>query len=614
MNIFWVSAFVLLAWLVHRIKASCAALQASYARNNRKSRMHRQISRFTSSASVLFPWLLGWLGLSLIAIMFKQYHLVLLMPLIPFARLYIVYSLMRLIGQWLTFRIVQQAGEYLNEQQIKLTETQVRRSARLVILPWLLKDLAVLAIGPSLLVNMLDSLSLIVLFIAIGMLLRPRKREFILSLQSFTPAALDSSVEWVLSRGLFLIFAPLLTPLLLVAILVGFIHKGMVDFDWYRTLMARSFKLRSGAYNGEDIVESEQNAFEQYQHWFVAAADSEEKRPFINVDLQDTLEQSLTPWLEARSEENTLLLSGERGAGKTTVINRLCEKLVDEHENLDIHCIDVPAKTTTVEGVQTLLGAALDIDLSEGAAALVKTDDERRPTIVILENGQNFFLREVGGLSGWETLLSLTHARVNNIFWVIVINNQSWAYLSNVFGKGYQFSAVLKTQPWSQNDIRSLVLSRNQLSGFKISYDSILLSTRGPEAGSIRNAEQLYFSLLWDACRGNPMVAMQMWLSSVTVKSKAVTVGLPAEVNSSVLERCGEELHFVYAALVLHENMTSDELIAATAMPQGVVRSALKTAFDTGFVERSVNRRYRIVPLWFPTITKFLARKNLLHE
>ncbi|WP_101759340.1 AAA family ATPase [Oceanicoccus sp. KOV_DT_Chl] len=315
-----------------------------------------------------------------------------------------------------------------------------------------------------------------------------------------------------------------------------------------------------------------------------------------------------------RSEENTLLIAGEKGGGKSTTIHRLQEWLTAEHGDLNIRSVDIPAKIITAEAVATLLGAELNVDLSGGPAELVKTDGERQPTVIILENAHNFFLREVGGLAGWEALLSFTHARLSNIFWVISVNSQSWAYLSNVFGRDYQFSSVTYTRPWSLNDIRSLVLSRNQLSGFRIRYDSILLSTRGPEAGSIRNAEQLYFSLLWDACRGNPMLALQMWLGSITVNRQIVTVGLPVEVNAAALEKLGEELHFVYAALVMHENMTSDELVAVTAIPHGVVRSALKTAFDTGFIERTILRRYRIVPLWYPAITKFLARKNLLHE
>ena len=611
--LFGLLSFALLAWVTGKIKAPAVALQANYARRNRKNRMHAQISRITSGIPIFLPWLVGWLGLSLLEALFKNNHLTLLLPLIPFAKLYIIYGIMRHLGEWFCFRIAQQAGAFLNEQQLKLINIRARDSARIFILPWLLQSLTALAIGPSLTLEMLDVLTLITLLIAIGVLLKPLQREFILALQSFLPPALDVVSERVFSKSIFVFLAPLVTPILLIALLINFINKGLMDFDWYRKLVARSFKLRSGTQDSEEVTGSDQNALANYQHWFMASVDDNDV-PFINTGLADIINTSLEPWLGGRSEENTLLLSGERGSGKSSAISRLRKDLQEEHSEILVHYLEVPAKTTTAESVHYLLGTALGIDLSEGPGALVISDEQRQPTIVILEDAQNFFLREVGGLAGWETLLSLTHARLSNIFWVIAINNQSWAFLSNVFGRDYQFSTVLKTRAWSQNDIRSLILSRNQLSGFQIRYDNILLSTRGPEAGSIRNAEQLYFSLLWDACRGNPLLALHMWLTSITVKGKIVTVGLPAEVSGAAIERLGEEVHFVYAALVLHENMTSDELVTVTAIAQGVVRSALKIAFDAGFVERSPNRRYRIVPLWYPTITKILARKNLLHE
>ena len=220
----------------------------------------------------------------------------------------------------------------------------------------------------------------------------------------------------------------------------------------------------------------------------------------------------------------------------------------------------------------------------------------------------------MGGLAGWEALLGLVNARVENLFWLVLIDNHAWAYLSNVYGRDYQFRSIKVARRWSQNDIRSLVLSRNHLSGCRIRYDNILLATRGPEAGSIRNAEQLYFSLLWDACQGNPAIALRLWLRSIRMEGNTVVVGLPDEVVGSGLEALDRDLHFVYAAISIHENMSSDELVSATALPERVVRRALKTGQDMGFLERGENRRYRIVALWYPIVTRLLARKNLLHE
>ena len=105
----------------------------------------------------------------------------------------------------------------------------------------------------------------------------------------------------------------------------------------------------------------------------------------------------------------------------------------------------MPAKTIDPDAILSLVGDALDVDLaSEGPAALVKSDEERQPTLVVLDEAQNFFLKEIGGLEGWRTVLSLVNARLDNVFWLLMINNQSWAYLCNVFGRDYQFRNVVK--------------------------------------------------------------------------------------------------------------------------------------------------------------------------
>ena len=110
------------------------------------------------------------------------------------------------------------------------------------------------------------------------------------------------------------------------------------------------------------------------------------------------------------------------------------------------------------------------------------------------------------------------------------------------------------------------------------------------------------------------MTALEMWLTSIRTKDNTVTVGLPQVPGSGVLERLGSKLMFVYAAIVTHENLTFEEIIKVTNQQENVVRYALKSALDAGFMERSEEGRYRITPLWYQTVISYLTRKNMLHE
>lgn len=605
-------ALFVLAVVARRSKVFAGDMLARLGRNYRRNRGYALFSRLTGNLPGFLPWIIGWIGLGMLEGIFRNHGLIQLIPFVLLGYIYVLYGVLCLASEWFVHRVAEQGGNFLSTERQAQLAGRTRPFAALVTLAWLLLSLVSVTIGPSLLLSGAVAVNLVALVIALDLLLLPWRREFIDALQSFLPAAADKWVERWLRGPWFLLLAPLLAPVLLLAILLYSLHKGVVEFDWYRRLMARSFKLRSGSPEDE-TVESDETAMADYRRWFAETIEGE-KPPVIKVGTLSVMCDFVAAWQEGQSDDNSLLLTGERGSGKTTLYMELLNVLCEQPDPPQLHHIEVPAKTTTPDAVAALLQPALGVELAGGPAELVRSDEQRPPTIVVLENAQNFFLREVGGLAGWEFLLELTRARLRNVFWVVVINNQSWGYLANVFGADYQFSKTLRTRPWSQSEIRSLILSRNQLSGYKIRYDNVLLSTRGPEAGNIRNAEQLYFSLLWDACNGNPLLALGMWLESVAVSDRNVTVSLPPEYSGAALERLGSEMYFVYAALVMHENMTSDELVATTSMGESKVRAALKIAFNMGFVERSEDRRYRIVPMWHTAVTRLLARKNLLHE
>ena len=609
------AAMVLLGYIAKRIALLVIVFNEHISRSVKGRRWLSNLSRVLGGIAPLAPWIAGWYGIRLLSSAYSHYELPFLVALIPFARMYILYGVVLLVGEWMILRIAQQASVYLSSEQASLIRPSARRTAAIIVLPWLVMDLVATGIGPSLILRLCVLLSLFTLFIAIALLLNKRRSDLLVAVQSLLPPKLDPVAEKLLNERWVFLFAPLTLPILLLSFITSFIHKLLIDFDWYRKLSARWFKIRvQASEGGDDESEADDSKIAQdYGCWFVDESDDKDL-PYINSGLLAATRKQLNRWLDENTEENSLLLTGERGIGKTSALSKLTASLAEDHPELKVELVHVPAKTKTPADVKKLIGDALGTDLSDGPGALVHSDTAREPTLVILDNAQNFFLSNVGGMEGWQTLLSLTNARLNNIFWLIVINNQSWAYMSNVFGRDYQFRNVLRAKRWSQNDIRSLILSRNHLSGYKIKYDEILLANRGPEAGNIRNAEQRYFSLLWDACRGNPMLALRLWMTSVHTDGKEVVVGLPEEPSSAAIEKVGGNLLFVYAAVVMHENLSSDEIVAATSLPDSVVRYALKTAFDAGFLQRSNDGRYRLVPLWYHTITNLLARKNLLHE
>ncbi|WP_286827532.1 ATP-binding protein, partial [Alcanivorax sp. UBA3183] len=111
------------------------------------------------------------------------------------------------------------------------------------------------------------------------------------------------------------------------------------------------------------------------------------------------MEKNIQRWHEDKTDENAQVVVGEKGCGKTVSIERLERALSESCKGLNLVKLTVPAKTIDPDAILSLVGDALDVDLaSEGPAALVKSDEERQPTLVVLDEAQNFFLKEIGGL------------------------------------------------------------------------------------------------------------------------------------------------------------------------------------------------------------------------
>ena len=613
-----IAGFVLLIKLARRTRGWALSLHEKVVSASGERRWVRNASRLISGLAPMLPWLLLWLILNQLDLYLNTPSTKVLFWLLPFAHLYVIYGLLCLMGEWLVGRVAQSAGTYLSGDQARQLLEHSRKIARWLMVPWLPLLVIWESLGPSLLYYLMQAVLGICLYLALSRLLALRSKDYLVCLQAILPSRLDPIAERLLSEKLFTLFAPLLLPVALVSFLVGFVDRVLVDFDWYMSFKARWFRLRTRIATDED-VEQPQDSNEKvevhYERWFAQDVPEGSKLPFIDTGLVAAMEKSIQRWHDNKSDENSLVVAGEKGSGKSMSIHKLERALETSCKDLNIIDIKVPARTTQPAEILDLIGKTLEVDLSEqGTAALVKSDEARKPTLVVLDEAQNFFLAQQGGLEGWRQVLSLVNARLDNVFWVLLINNQSWAYLCNVFGRDYQFRNVVRVKRWAQSDIRSLILSRNHLSGYKVRYDEVLLSSRGPEAGNVRNAEQRYFSLLWDACRGNPLIALRLWLTSIKVQGREVLVGLPTPPSAGILDSMGENALFVFASIATHGSLTSQEISGVTCLPENVVRYALKGGFDAGFLQKAEDGRYRLVPLWYQPVISYLTRKNLLNE
>lgn len=594
-----------------RMTASLSALHNRLVSGDIRHRGLRAMARFVTSITPLVPWLLLlWVSLLIPEVPADQGGPGGALPLLY--TVYIVYVLVNLSLEWFLLSACQGAGNYLNADTTQVLAKRAHSVTSWLLLPWVVITLSEYLLQSTVISQLIGALVWLFSWLILSYLLHFYREPLIINLKRLTPERIDPLLHPLSSGRLTVLLLPLLIPVNLWLFLQAFAVQLLGEFAWYQRLSARWFRMRNQLQEDDDDDGGAECTDDNYLRWFQSYGESE--YPIINTGLSDVIQKHFSAWNSDRGDDNVLLMTGEPGIGKKSAVMRFCKEVQSNEPELTVSMLDIPARTLDTNSLFSLVGDALSLDLSDGPVALANTNDTLSPTLLVINNAENLFLADVGCLDAWQALLSLTNARAGNLFWLIVMNNQSWAYLCNVFGRDYQMRNVVRVKRWSQADIRSLILSRHQQSGYRIRYDDVLMDTRAPAVNSLRNAEQRYFSLLWDASHGVPVTALKLWQESVTTRRNEVTVRVPRSPSGSRIEKSGSNQSFILAAIVTHGTLSTAEIMRVTNLSENVVRFSLKATLEDDIVEKGDDGRYRITALWYHTVENILNRMNMLHE
>ncbi|MEZ4750446.1 MAG: hypothetical protein R3B54_07405 [Bdellovibrionota bacterium] len=252
------------------------------------------------------------------------------------------------------------------------------------------------------------------------------------------------------------------------------------------------------------------------------------------------------------------------------------------------------------------------MDITSSYTELIEGDESRKKTVYLLDDAHNFFLADIGGFEGFRAFLELTNIRLKNTFWAAAFNVHSWNYLDSVFGKNRFFRTLIPLVEWSEEEIQNMILSRHRKSQFKLAYEKVVFAAQGNRGDFEDYAENTYFRLLWEQSSGNPRSAIYLWLSSLTRVGNTIRVALPEDTDPEAFLDLQQDALFVYAAIVRHENLSTEEAIEVTDLPEGVVRHAIKVGMERSFLFR-YGGRYRVSAGWHNTIVSFLTKRNYIY-
>jgi hypothetical protein len=378
--------------------------------------------------------------------------------------------------------------------------------------------------------------------------------------------------------------------------------------SWLAALVARRQLRDSSEREGEPLPAELRQRFEAL------------RPPLPGVEqVQQQLEEAFAAWLQQR-RRGLHVVTGDRGMGRSTLLDRVARSLGGEHKVLSIgpeQRVDGP------EGARAWLAAAVLGRVGGSPPSRQELIDEISllpgPRVFLVDEMEWFFLREVGGFAALRVVLQTLHATSDEHFWICGFHGPTWSYLRGVpgvFDPAY-FERIHALPSVGPEAMGRWLRTAAQQAELELSFDD--LAGIGPntlEAGRLRTrAQAAYWRLLADSSAGNPLVARCLWLDGARIEGDRLRVGLSDAPVAAQLQDLSDNELFVLTAVVVHDQLAVLQLARALNLPRSGVRTACQRLVARGVLSSDGfedSSTYRLELHWLPAVERHLRNKNFL--
>lgn len=322
-------------------------------------------------------------------------------------------------------------------------------------------------------------------------------------------------------------------------------------------------------------------------------------------------------WLEV-PRQGSITLSGEKGVGKSTLLNRAYRYFLEDDRAADIRYTAPITKIASVDDLLPFLTELFDLEqVPDTRDEMVDRILDKPPTVVLLDDCHHFFLRQIEGFEALSALFDLVTLTDHHHFWVLAFNKYGWRYIERVQDRKHFFGATYEMPTWSPDELKEMVDRRNETSSYSVSYTDLVLTgdERRESSYEVVKTANGYFRLLQDFCEGNASVALDFWCRNLSYDGgETLQVNLFKRPSLRDLSSEITDDHlFALTALVQHGSLTPREVGAIINVKSGFCQMALDYFAESGIAERNIGTgRYELTPLYFRPVIGRLTNSNFL--
>lgn len=565
---------------------------------------------FLQRINPYMPWIILLICLSLVKEILRHSLFSELNLFIPYIEYYCWYRIFRQLVVT-TLRIVSEKAmlSHIGQTKERINKTAIFYGRFLFFYLVILHSVSSVA-SRGLLFKEVRTLAIIILILSLYTTFYKWSEEIEKVIKSYLSEESFSFLLKFKTKVLYPVIAPVFFIMALLLPFIDWLQTVVGEFELTKKLTAKIFKKKLESNERLETEEDLELPKDYLDHFSFKEASEENQIPPTDDPLE-RISLEIDEWRNEESDEHSLAIYGTKGAGKSTTLSRIEKK----YHELSVVRSDVPSKLISRKEVFDYLGKLLFQKSIDDITEFIEYSRELPETLVLLDETQNFFLGKLGGFDGIKAFFEVLNLPTENIFWVASFNEFSWNYIEQVFSKSRYFRASIGLKGFSEKDLQKLIMSRHNKTSYKLSYSEIIKAMRSnDERDGYAYVESLFFRFLWEQSKGNPRGALHLWLSSLTPRKKGVfRVGLPSYPKISVLAELNSETHFVYASILKHENITTEQIIEVTAIEEGVVRHALKIGLENSFIERDKKGLYRATPKTQGSLISFLRSRNIIY-
>ncbi|WP_421775380.1 AAA family ATPase [Gracilimonas sp.] len=316
---------------------------------------------------------------------------------------------------------------------------------------------------------------------------------------------------------------------------------------------------------------------------------------------------------------STFAIVGEKGSGKSLFVSLLMDEVLTKHDVIEINFEDT---LWTSEKITERVGDALKLDDTESIEDLIAAiKRKKKRVVIILENIQNCYIRNISGFEAIEQLLLLISETNKEIMWIASATRYGWLFLDKVLNIADYFTHAVETDNLNAKQIEELILKRHRASGYHLKFipDDTTKKSRNfrklmdDEEKTQEYLQDRYFEKLAKLSEGNSSIAMIFWIRSIRDYDETHFYINPFDFTAinRIDELDSTEL-FALAAFVLHDSLMPEHLAKVLNQPLRDSKLLVSRLTSRSILFKT-EHGYMLNHLIYRQVVRVLKEANFIH-